>query len=289
MTAVQTPTSKRPGYNPRQLIKLVVYVLLLANFGYYFIEEWGIASHTRRNGGSLLEWTAAFAVSINELACFVLLFLFELETYVLSDDALKGYRLRLIHGTRLLCYLFLAHTQYTYMTNVHDLGQLTPVEGSPSLCQLVEEDISFAFNLEYTQLTGDNCGDLSSNPVLYFIEDGAVVTDAPGLVIEKQLAWIDLMEATVWLFLLFSIELIVRLQDRGITDGMTIRSVSRIKFLLYGSLWGAAGYWLFRGHWVYAWGEALWIFGFAAIEMNISEWKQEIIEAEAATAAETLS
>ncbi len=126
----------------------------------------------------------------------------------------------MIHDTRLLCYLFLAHTQYTYMTNVHDLGQLTPVEGSPSLCQLVEEDISFAFNVEYTQLTGDNCGDLSSNPVLYFIEDGAVVTDAPGLVIEKQLAWVDLMEATVWLFILFSIELIVRLQDRGITRAL---------------------------------------------------------------------
>ena len=43
-----------------------------------------------RNGGSFLKWTQALATSIDESAWFILLFLLELETYVLSDEKLVG-------------------------------------------------------------------------------------------------------------------------------------------------------------------------------------------------------
>jgi len=29
-------------------------------------------------------------------------------------------------------------------------------------------------------------------------------------------------------------------------------------------------------HWLYLWDELIWILGFAAIEMNVSEWRDEL-------------
>ena len=67
-------------------------------------------------------------------------------------------------------------------------------------------------------------------------------------------------------------------QDRGIVSGPVTRFFSSSKMLLYAMLWSAAGYWIYRGHPMFAWDEALWILGFAAIGMNMADWKKEISE-----------
>jgi hypothetical protein len=48
--------------------------------------------------------------------------------------------------------------------------------------------------------------------------------------------------------------------------------------VLYGILWCLAAYWAYRGHWIFAWDEALWILGFMAIGMNLSDWQEEIAQ-----------
>ena len=86
-----------------QFIKWTVYSLLLINWGFYFVEEIYISSHTLRLGGSFLDWTEAFATTIDEFAWFGLLFMFELETYSLSDEAIRKRRVKWsVHGFRLL-------------------------------------------------------------------------------------------------------------------------------------------------------------------------------------------
>ena len=72
--------------NPLQLIKLVVYTLLLVNFGFYIIDDWSIAQHTLGPGSTFWDWTGAYAVSIDESAWFFLLFLFELYFQVSLHD-----------------------------------------------------------------------------------------------------------------------------------------------------------------------------------------------------------
>ena len=277
-----TAMAQRAGFDPRQLIKVVVYGLLLVNFGLYLVEDIAISAHTLRNGGTWLDYTAAFAVSLDVLAWLTLLALFELETYLLSDDAFTPRRIKAMHGIRIVCYLFLAHTLLAYANAGKDLIGLTPIQETDSLCQLVERDISFGFNLEYTELNLENCIELSRATEFYLIENDSVVTDAQGLQIERELVWLDLVEAVTWLVILLCMEVIVRLQDRGTTRGVLIRSASGIKLFLYLLLWGAAAYWIYRGHYMYAWDEALWILGFFAIEMNISDWKKEIRSADAA-------
>ncbi len=52
----------------RQLIKLIVYTLLIVNFVFYIRDDWQIAVHTMRDGGSFLDWTSSFATTIDEIA-----------------------------------------------------------------------------------------------------------------------------------------------------------------------------------------------------------------------------
>ena len=53
-------------------------------------------------------------------------------------------------------------------------------------------------------------------------------------------------------------------------------SVNGMKALLYASLFAAAFYWGTLGQWLYVWDELVWILGFWAIEMNVSEWRAEL-------------
>ena len=78
------------------------------------------------------------------------------------------------------------------------------------------------------------------------------------------------------MIILFTIEAMVWLQDRSITRGSLVTAIKISKYVLYSSLWALAAYWLYLGHWYFAWDEALWIIGFFAIEMNVAEWKKDI-------------
>ncbi len=105
-----------------------------------------------------------------------------------------------------------------------------------------------------------------------------VVTDANGLELERDLALVDLVEAAVWLLILLAIEMIVRLQGRGVTGGPLIATGNAVKLFLYLILLAAGVYWATLSHWLYLWDELVWIGGFAAIEMNMAEWRDELLE-----------
>ena len=99
--------------------------------------------------------------------------------------------------------------------------------------------------------------------------------------IETQLIWVDIVEAITWLLILATIEVTVYLQDRGIVKGLLLKTVNNAKFLLYSILWCAIFYWIYRGHYMFAWDEFVWIVGFVAIEMNVVEWRKEINQSDA--------
>ena len=267
----------------RQTIKWSVYALVIINFGFYIRNDLVIASHTLYSGSSLLEISRAFATTIDESAWIILLLLFELETYLLSDDPLSRAKTLLMQGIRLVCYISLAHTLYAYGVYLAEIYAAVPVEGVTNLCQLIGKDLSYASNLVYSEINSSNCASLSSANQFFYVDPPTffIVEDAAGLAIEKQLAWIDIFEAIIWLLILLSIEVAVWLQDRNIGQGIIFKGLGIAKWCLYSLLWAAAGYWIYRGHYMFAWDEFVWIAGFVAIEMNIVEWRDEINDAEA--------
>ena len=262
----------------QQIVKWTVYALLIVNFLFYIAEDWGRAMHTLGAESAFFDWTSEFATSIDELAWFLLLFMFELETYVLSDEVLKGRVARTLHAIRLFCYVMIAHTIYAFTVTVVDLQATVPVQGVSDLCMMAEADVSYVYNLQYTSVDEESCADLSSESQYFWVTQGEIVSDARGLDLERDLAWADLIEAVVWLLILLFIELIIQLQNRGITGGPLITIGNTTKLLLYAILIVEGIYWATLSHWLYLWDELLWIGGFAAIEMNVSDWRDELKE-----------
>ncbi len=266
----------------QQAIKWTVYTLLLINFGYYIAEDWNRALHTLGPDAGLVDWAGEFATSIDEAGWFLLLFMFELETYILEDETWTGWTARFVHGVRMVCYLMLGHTIYAYLIAATSLQATVPVEGVTDLCQLADSGTAFVFNLEYTEIAEPVCSELSRADRFYWVEQGTVVSDAAGVALERELAWVDLAEATIWLLVVLAIEIVIRLQNKDIVEGLLITVAKRSQYVLYGALFLIAAYWATLSHWLYAWDEFVWIAGFAAIEMNLSEWRQDILEAQAA-------
>ena len=79
------------------------------------------------------------------------------------------------------------------------------------------------------------------------------------------------------MLILLAIEIIVRLQGRGVSQSWFIASANAIKVFLYLVLIAIGVYWATLSHWLYFWDELVWIGGVAAIEMNISEWRNELL------------
>jgi len=259
-----------------QLVKWTIYSLLLLNWGYYAMEEVYIASHVLRQGGTFLQWTEEFATTIDEFAWFGLLFMFELETYALDDALEKQWVKWSVHGMRLVCYVFLAHTVYARVNTMVDVFAVAPSIGISGLCQVAGQDISFGENYRYEIVTAENCGALSSDTVFYLLEP-TVITDSDGFELEKKHVWIDFQDAVIWLLVVWAIELTVWLQNRDITGGilLVVGHTARVGYVV---LFANAAFWAWSGHWVWAWDQFLWIAGFWAIERNLSEWREEIIE-----------
>ena len=270
-------SAKSNMHKIQQAVKWTVYTLLIINFVFYIFEDWNRAIHTLHAVSTFLDWTSEFANSIDESAWFLLLFMFELETYVVADEDWTGWIAHTVRGARLFCYALIAHTVYAYIIVVASLQPTVAVEDISDLCGLTNADVSYVYNLEYTEVNEQNCGELSGESQFYWLADDSVVSDMAGLNLERDLAWADLIEAVVWLLILLAIELVVRLQGRGITGGALISTANALSVFLYLSLLALGIYWATLSHWLYLWDELVWIGGFAAIEMNVSQWRGELL------------
>lgn len=267
----------------RQTIKWVVYSLLLVNWGYYIFDDWRVAQHTLTAGDGVLKYLNAYATSLDELAWFAMLFLFEAETYWLSDDKMSRLLRFGFVGLRFACYAFLAHTVYAYVFNYLEVVDASLLANLASVCDLSDQSFSFVRNLAYTAIDAANCGSLSTTSSLYQIGDDSVVSDAAGIAELKLLYAVDIEDALIWLAVVLTIELVVLIQERGVSEGPLIVACNYLTIGLYGVLIINAMIWIWKGHYVYGWDQLLWIGGFTAIEMNLSEWRDELNEEAAAT------
>lgn len=284
MIARLSSISESRPHKIQQTVKWVVYSLLIINWGFYIYEDWNRAVHTLNDGSSLFEWAREFATSIDESAWFVLLFMFELQTYILEDQDWKGWVAKTVHGIRLVCFMMILYTVYAFALTVIDYQPTVVVENASNLCDMTNDEVSYVYNLKYTEITEETCGSLSDESRFYRVGNDPVVSTIAGLNLERDLAWTDLVEAVTWLLILLSIEFVVRLQEHGVTGGLLISVTNKLKIFWYFILFGLAVYWASLSHWLYTWDTFVWIAGFAAIEMNISEWRDEMLDEQHETA-----
>ena len=267
-----------------QAFKYTVYVLLAMNIYWFFAEEWAAAALQFADGVAPSDLIEAFSATIDTAAWVVLLLMFELETFVLEDRHFTRTVTLSLHGVRILCYALIVYALYGYLVNVVFVYDVTTLAGVANLCELASGDWSYAVDLdEYTAISATNCSTFGNTaPLMQFGELPAVV-DTPGLIDIQRLAWVDVINAGVWILIVVILEFDVRMQERGLFVGRALQVSNALKFFLYAILLLAAIYWGIKGDFVDFWDAFLWLLAFFFIEMNVVEWRQEELEGASGT------
>ena len=268
-----------------QSFKYLVYVFLAMNVYWFFAEEFLAAKLQFPDGVGLQDMIEAYASTIDTAAWVVLLLMFELETYVLEERQFTRPVTWSLHGVRAVSYGFIVYSFYGYIANLETMQLVMPLAGISDLCAIATDNWAYAIDYdEYTAITSENCHTFSSASSFWSFNELRAVVDASGLAAIIGLAWIDVINAGVWLLVVLVLEVDVRLQERDRYEGWALRVSTAMKFLLYGTLLYAAIYWGIKGDFVDFWDAFLWLIAFVFIELNIFEWRQESLEENAASA-----
>jgi len=259
-----------------QTIKWTVYLALIINFGVYVYDDWMAYQRTLADDAPWSDIFEQFATTINIAAWLGLVFLFELETYALPDEAFKGWVTKTIHSVRIVFYIGVTYAAYGYTANTLDYYDYVEVVGLTELCQIADQGRSLQLDtIAYTPITAENCASISASAPYYQKAGEMSVIDIPALDHVQKLSWVDVADAFVWLIVVFLIEIEIRMQAADRFDSRSLQPVRILKTVFYGELMINAVIWGATGYPIYAWDAFLWIFGFWAIELNLAEWEQE--------------
>ena len=259
-----------------QLFKYTVYVLLATNTYLFYAEESAAATLQFSNGIDATDLIEAFSATIDTAAWVVLLLMFELETYLLEDKQFTRPVTWSLHGLRAVCYLFIVYAFYGYIQNLTFLDETRVMYGVTDLCSLQPGQWSWAVTLdEYVEISAANCSTLSDMSLLHQFNGMNALVDSEGLREIRYLAWVDVINAGVWLLVVLVLEIDVRLQEHNRFEGSALKLSTAAKFVLYSVLLLAAVYWGVKGDFVDFWDAFLWLVAFVFIELNVFEWRQE--------------
>ncbi|MCF8475023.1 MAG: hypothetical protein K9G26_10025 [Emcibacter sp.] len=262
------------------MFKYTIYLLLLWNTYLFFQQDWDASSHTFHNGVSFSQIIEAFTASSDTLNWVILLLLFELETWVISDEVMKDSKLKwVMMAVRTLCYSLIVYALYGYFLKLLLFYGVTPFP-TENICSIVDGIIARVDNLdEYQLLTKDNCLSLQGMQ-LYKLHAQPLIADADSLFRARGMAWVDVINATTWLGVVVILEVDVWFQLRGLLRGSLLFISKIIKAVLYSTLLVCAIYWGQQGDFLDAWDAFLWLVAFAFIEMNLFQWQQETSDQE---------
>jgi hypothetical protein len=242
----------------------------------FFDEEFAAAALQFPNGIAPVDMIEAYSATVDTLAWVVLLLMFELETYVLDDDKFTRTTTWLLHGLRAICYAFIVYAFYGYIANLAFVVDTVSLAGVSDVCALLPGEWSWATTLdEYERITAANCASWSEAGVFVQFRDLPAIVDPAGLTDIVRLAWVDVINAAVWLLVVLVLEIDVRLQERNRLEGLALKLSGAAKFVLYGILFLAAVYWGIKGDFVDFWDAFLWLVAFVFIELNVFEWREE--------------
>jgi len=259
-----------------QIFKYAVYAFLAMNVYWFFVEEYAAAPLRYPDGISLSDLQDAYTATIDTFAWVILLLMFELETYLLDDEHITRRVSWALHGLRAACYAVIILAFKGYLDDLVSVVGATPMLGVANICILPPGDWSWATTLgEFTGITAGNCAEWSNATEFFRFPKEDAIVDAAGLTDIIRLAWVDVINAGVWLLVVLLLEIDVRLQEHNRFEGFALQASTASKYVLYGTLFLAAVYWGFKGDFVDFWDAFLWLVAFVFIELNVFEWRAE--------------
>ena len=255
--------------------KYTVYALLSVNIALFFQEEMLATEQTFSQGINLVDIIQGFAATIDTAAWVLLLLLFELETYVLSDDTLRKTKVKVAFiGLRVFSYGFIGYAFYGYFSKMLLTYNISPF-AVDDLCALVGQGYASIVTLdEYPLLDAPSCAVLADQ-ALFQLNGQQVLGSASDWVSIQWLAWVDVINSATWVAVVIILEVDVWLQLRGRLQGSIVSASKIIKLFLYSILFAAAAYWGLLGDFLDFWDAFMWLVAFVFIEMNLFQWQAE--------------
>jgi len=278
MNSEVEPLSK--SYIVYQVFKYLVYAVLCYNLYIFYVDDFSASAQTFSEGVSLGNVVLAFSATIDTAAWILLLVVFELETFIVSDENIKGIVKWLMFAAKAICYFFIIYACYGYIDKLIVLSDYSVFKPT-DVCNLIGSNFTSILTLDdYAPITKDVCQSLSNSSLIQI--NGTNIIGTPDALQEIQnLAWVDVINSIDWLLIVIILEIDVYLQLKGELTGRARRLSKFIKSALYSVLFINAIYWGFNGEAVDFWDAFLWIVAFFFIEMNIFEWHADTQENQA--------
>ena len=262
-----------------KVIKYSVYFALIVNFGFYVSDDYLAFKAALPENAPLADIIQQFSTTIDTIAWVGLVFLLELETYALPDEAFEGWIPKAMHAARVICYISIVYAAFGYTAETLENFELSSITGINNVCQLADQGTSLQIDtITYVEITTENCVALSTDSEFYRISDEVSIIDGATLQHVQWMGWIDVNNAFVWIIVVLLIELEVwmqatdRFSSRALTVARQTKTFLYLVLIVNGIIWAMTSYAL------YAWDAFLWIFGFWAIELNLAEWEQERVQ-----------
>ncbi|MDN3639811.1 hypothetical protein QWY82_13480 [Simiduia curdlanivorans] len=258
-----------------QVFKYAIYSLLVVNLYFFFQENTAAIAHTFSGGVPIFQLGEAYSDSIDTLSWVLLLLLFELETYIVSDKYLTNRVKLALFSLRTLSYIFIFYSLYGYISRYIAVMAASPFSIADA-CELVNTSFTQIISLnEYQPLSAASCNELNGVDMMR-LNGTEIIGSVESYNIIENLAVVDVINALTWVLIVVVLEIDVYLQTSKRVMGPFLALSSWIKAGLYGTLLACAIYWWIDGDFLDFWDAFLWLIAFVFIELNIFEWQEEI-------------
>ena len=254
-----------------QRFKYGIYLLLAGNILLFFREEWAAAAQVLSGDASASDLVSVFSATLDTTAWVGLLLLFELETWQIPPEKLRGRLLWFLHGLRVVFYLFVLYAFYGYSVQALQLRHAAAIDIA-DVCAAPIGSASLMSGLdEFAPLSAADCAGFPADGKIWRLEDYGrlVLADSDTLQAARRLAWTEVINAGTWILLVLLLELDVRLKRRGELRGAVRRLLQGGTAAIYGVLLACAAWWWVAGTFLDFWDASLWLVAFAFIEMNV--------------------
>jgi hypothetical protein len=257
-----------------QFFKYSVYTFLFTHIFLFLRKETTAAAHRFPDGYDFGQVIEVFPSTIDTAAWFGLLMLFELETWIISDENLqKGYLRAILKTFSLLFFSFVLYSFWGYVAAYFWLIPFESVDLA-GICDLIGQSWMTETD-KFETISTENCLELVQGDVFFKYEGEDIYTDNSLLKSAYYLAILGFINSLAWILVVIVLEIDVWLQLKNRFVGKAFRWSNWIKKGLYAILFIAAIYWGISGKFLDFWDAFMWIVAFFFIEMNLSEWKKE--------------
>lgn len=260
------------------MIKYLTYGWLGVNGYMFYAGEAAAASVTFGRDLTFSEIIEVYSATIDTTFWLLLVVLLELETYIIDDEILKRTPVKwTMIGLRTICYAMIVYALYGYIVKTIFQSDIEPfMIANP--CDLVGQNFSIILALEdYIPLTVESCQSLVGQE-LARLNGQDIIGLRENLVYARNVAWIDIFNASTWLGVVAILEVDVWFQLKGNYKGRLLKVSYILKVIFYSILFACAIAWGITGVFLDFADAALWLFAFFFIELNLFKWQHETEE-----------